>query len=614
MHGTHSTTDARDKLGDFTTDGRVVILGLMALLVGTFGAFAAGLLIRLIWLVTNIAWFGKVSVASVTLATAARGPWMVLIPVIGGLLIGLMARFGSEKIRGHGIPEALEAILIGGSRISPMVAVLKPLSSALSIGTGGPFGAEGPIIMTGGAFGSLFAQCFHLSAAERKTLLVAGSVAGMTAIFGTPIAAVLLAVELLLFEWKPRSLIPVSAAAVVAMAWRPLMFHSWPLFPYARDPALTPSMLAISAVLGVVFGLQSGLLTTLLYKAEDLFERLPIHWMWWPAIGGFIVGIGGLIEPRALGVGYDVIADLLAGHLAVGAVLMILIVKAVIWVAALSSGTSGGVLAPLLILGGALGFLLGLALPGDPGFWALVGMAAMMGGTMRAPLTGTLFAVELTGNFDVMTPVFAATLVAYGVTVLLLKRSILTERLARRGQHVTREYAFDSFELMLAGEIMTAPVATLPATMRVVDAVDFFTSAEDRHRMYPILDAEDVLVGAVTRADVLHWQRATAPSTETLFDMVSDRSLPVAFPDESVGAVADRMVADDLGRIPVIDRATRRLVGLIARKDLLKVRAAALALECDRKAFFFRRGVQKQDRRETRRPGWRSKTYIRAKG
>jgi chloride channel protein, CIC family len=303
MRGRYASGGERAKLGDFTTDSRVLVLALMAVAVGTFGAAAADALVRLIWLVTNVVWFGKISIANVSLAGAAPGLLMVLVPTLGGLTIGLMARFGSEKIRGHGIPEALEAILIGGSRISLEVAILKPLSSAISIGTGGPFGAEGPIIMTGGAFGSLFGQCFHLSAAERKTLLVAGSVAGMTAIFGTPIAAVLLAIELLLFEWKPRSLIPVAVAAVVSIGWRPLLFDTWPLFPFSAAPALTPSALAISAVLGIVFGLQSGFLTTGLYKAEDLFQRLPIHWMWWPALGGLIVGLGGLFEPRALGVG-----------------------------------------------------------------------------------------------------------------------------------------------------------------------------------------------------------------------------------------------------------------------------------------------------------------------
>src|SRR6185503_10048721 len=287
----------RGKPGDFTADRRVLVLIGMALLVGSISAGAAWVLLKLIALVTNLVWFGHVSTENVSLANAHPGAWMVLAPAVGGLVIGLMARFGSEKIRGHGIPEAIEAILIGGSRMSPKVAVLKPLSSAISIGTGGPFGAEGPIIMTGGAIGSLFAQFFHLSAAERKTLLVAGAAAGMTGVFGTPLAAVLLAVELLLFEWKPRSVIPVVTAAIVAAVWRPWLIGSGALFPYATIPNLPWWGLGLCAAAGIIAGLQSALMTVCLYGMEDLFHKLPIHWMWWPAIGAVVVGIGGYFDP-----------------------------------------------------------------------------------------------------------------------------------------------------------------------------------------------------------------------------------------------------------------------------------------------------------------------------
>lgn len=576
------------KLGDFTASPKVLVLGGMAVIVGCAGAGGAWLLMRLIALVTNVAWFDQLSSEPVTLSHATPGPWMVAIPAIGGLVIGLMARFGSEKIRGHGIPEAIEAILYGRSRMSPKVAILKPLSSAISIGTGGPFGAEGPIIMTGGAFGSLFAQCFHLSAAERKTLLVAGGSAGMTTIFGTPVAAVMLAVELLLFEWKPRSFVPVAVASIVAIALRPMLFGAGPLFPYAAEPPVSTQSLALCAVLGVIFGLQSGLMTTLVYKVEDFFERLPIHWMWWPAIGGIFVGLGGLIEPRALGVGYDVISDLLADRMSAGAALTILAAKMGVWVIALSSGTSGGVLAPLLILGGSLGCAIGFVLPGDPAFWALVGMAAIMAGTMRAPLTGTLFAVELTGNTHVLVPVFTASIAAYGLTVLLLKRSILTERLARRGRHITREYTINPYELTRVSEIMTRDVDALGADTEARAAADYLTARLDRHRMYPVVDAKGGLIGAVTRGDVLRWRMEDGAATSTLFDLVSDTSTPVAYPDEIVARVADRMVSDDLGRMPVVDRETRRLVGLIARRDLLRVHDSASDQESVREAFYLR--------------------------
>jgi H+/Cl- antiporter ClcA/CBS domain-containing protein len=577
---------ARREAGDFTTDKRVLLLIGMAIIVGTGGALAAWVLVDLISLVTNVVWFGHFSTQAASLANAPRSAWMVAAPVIGGLVIGLMARFGSEKIRGHGIPEAIEAILIGGSRMSPKVALLKPLSSAISIGTGGPFGAEGPIIMTGGAIGSLFAQCFHMSAAERKTLLVAGAAAGMTAIFGSPIAAVMLAVELLLFEWKPRSFIPVAVAACVSIYWRPLLFGQGPLFPTNFQNHLPWWSMFLCVAMGIISGLQSGLLTTLLYKIEDAFERLPIHWMWWPAVGGLVVGLGGLIEPRALGVGYDIISDLLGSHIVAKAVLAILLVKAGIWLVALSSGTSGGVLAPLLILGGALGWLVGLFFPGDPGFWALLGMAAMMGGTMRAPLTGTFFAIEITGDINTLVPLLVATVTAYAVTVLLLRRSILTEKIARRGQHITREYGIDPFELTRASEIMIRQVDTLPANMSVGEACSFFASPEKNHRVYPVVEDSGLLAGVVSRADVLRWQGDEGLAGQSLRESISDSSLPVGHPDDTVGFIADLMLAADTGRIPIVDRPTGKLVGLIARKDLLRLRSSLKTAELERRPYF----------------------------
>ncbi|MEO8883395.1 MAG: chloride channel protein [Devosia sp.] len=584
-----ATPPRRRGLGDFTTDRRVLSLVAMALLIGTAGTFAAWFLLKLIGLVSNLVWLHRIGFDAVAMATVPRNAWMVAAPALGGLVIGLMARFGSEKIRGHGIPEAIEAILIGGSRMSPKVAILKPISSAISIGTGGPFGAEGPIIMTGGAIGSLFAQLFHLSAAERKTLLVAGAVAGMTAIFGTPLAAVMLAVELLLFEWKPRSFIPVAAAATVAIGWRPFLFGATPLFPTHVAFNLPWWGLLLCAAMGIVSGLQSGLLTTLLYAVEDGFERLNIHWMWWPAIGGIVVGLGGLIEPRALGVGYDVIADLLDTHMAIQAVVGLLLVKAVIWLVALSSGTSGGVLAPLLILGGALGWIVGLVLPGGTALWALIGMAGMMGGTMRAPLTGTLFALELTGDFGVTLPVFVATVCAYAVTVLLLRRSILTEKIARRGRHITREYGVDPFELTRASDIMIKDVATLSADMPIDEAAAFFGDAGNAHRSYPVIDGEGILVGLAERADALRWQEEAAHPDQTLFDVISDASVPVAHPEDTVGQVTDLMIAHDIGRMPIVAPETGKLVGLIARKDILRLRGSAAVEEQHRKAYWRRR-------------------------
>ncbi|HTI88841.1 MAG TPA: chloride channel protein [Alphaproteobacteria bacterium] len=582
-----SSIPASHELRDFSADRRVLLLAAMAALVGSAGAAAAWLLLQLINLATNLAYFGRFSAAPVSIADNHLGVAAALVPAAGCLIIGLMARYGSEKIRGHGIPEAMEAILIGRSRIQPKVAVLKPLSSAVSIGSGGPFGAEGPIIMTGGAIGSLFAQLFELSNAERKTLLVAGAAAGMSATFSTPVAAMLLAIELLLFEWKPRSFIPVAVAAVVAAAWRPILIGAGPLFPMAETAPLPVLGLLFSAALGIAAGLASGLLTAMVYKCEDLFQRLPIHWMWWPVMGGLIVGLGGLIEPRALGVGYGEIAAMVGGTTTAAATLRLLTVKAVIWSVALGSGTSGGVLAPLLIIGGGLGALIGGFLPvGDTGLWALVGMAAIMGGTMRAPLTATVFALELTHNIGALLPLATATAVAHGTTVLLLKRSILTEKVARRGHHILREYIVDPFETMRVAEIMAHPVDTLPATMPIAETVAFFTAPHaPRHKSYPVVDGDGRLVAMVSRADTLRWTMGGWEPGKTLGDQLADQEPLLGYDDEMVGSLADRMAGADVGRVPILRRADGVVVGLVARRDLLRVRASTVRHERERTAL-----------------------------
>ncbi len=571
------------KLADHSADRRMLILAAAALVIGTGGVFGAWLLLKLIALATNLFWFARISFHPSEIVDSKVGLAVLVIPVIGSLIIGLMARFGSEKIKGHGIPEAIEAILYGESRLSPKVALLKPLSSAISIGSGGPFGAEGPIIMTGGAIGSLFAQCFDLSAAERKTLLVAGAAAGMTGIFGTPIAAVLLAIEVLLFEWKPRSFVPVVVAALVSLAWRPFLLGAGPLFPFtggALDHLVAAP--AIALPLGVVVGLEAALLSQALYRIEDLFHRLPVHWMWWPAIGGVVVGVGGLIDAHVLGAGYANIQALLDGSLAVRVVLALALVKAVVWLVALGSGTSGGVLAPLLILGGALGFLIGQFLPGPAGFWALAGMAAILSGAMRAPLTGALFACELTGDFAALPAMMAASAGAYAISVLIMRRSILTEKIARRGRHILQEYTVDPLDFLQAGQIMTPAPATLPATMTVPDAARFFA---DRaiHRSYPVVDEEGRLLGLVSRSDALRWHVEGGPLDATLGGALSDASQPVAWPDSPIGDVADLMVDTGIGRIPIVDPSSGRVLGILSRHDLLKTRSVRRQAEVERR-------------------------------
>jgi H+/Cl- antiporter ClcA len=571
-----TSTRTQRRLGDYSTDYRMLILSAMAVVAGTGGAFSAWALLKLIYFATNIFWYGNFSFVHTPFSSRA---WLLvlLIPIIGGLIVGLMARFGSDKIRGHGIPEAIETILFGDSKLSLKVAILKPISSAVSIGSGGPFGAEGPIIMTGGAIGSLFAQLFDLSAAERKTLLVAGATAGMTGIFGTPFASIMLAVELLLFEWKPRSFVPVVTAVLVSLAWRSLLMGTGPLFPF---PAPTPAGIepvAISAGIGIITGLLAAILSFALYRIEDGFHALPIHWMWWPAIGAVVVGIGGLFDIRVLGAGYDVIQALVNGDLLVKAVLLLLIVKAIVWLVALGSGTSGGILAPLLILGGCTGFLIGQYLPGDPGFWAMIGMAGIMSGVMRAPMTGALFAAELTNHLSALPETIAAGAAAHAISVLVMKRSILTEKIARRGRHISREYTVDALEFLQAGQMMTPNPETLPGDMSLNDAAKFFAE-KATHRSYPVVDSQGRLLGLVSRQDALEW-RVAGHGEGRLADALSDASMGFAYPETQCGEVADMMVESGIGRVAVVNPEDRKVIGIISRQDLLKVRSTQQSTE-----------------------------------
>jgi H+/Cl- antiporter ClcA/predicted transcriptional regulator len=579
--GRHQRNDAPEQLGDFTTTRDVIPITLLATGIGIFSAFVALALLRLIGLFTNLFFFQRWSTTLVSPAGNRLGWLEVLVPMIGGLLVGLMARYGSERIRGHGIPEAIEAILLKGGQVQPRVAILKPLSSAISIGSGGPFGAEGPIIMTGGAFGSMIAQFFHLTSAERRTLLVAGAAAGMSATFASPLAAVLLSVELLLFEWKPRSLIPVALASAAAAATRRYIIGMGPLFPAPPHAAfIGPHGLLGCVLVGLLAGALSALLTLAVYAAEDMFLKLPIHWMWWPIIGGFVVGIGGLIFPQALGVGYDTIGSLLQGDVLLTTIAGILLVKSIIWAVSLGSGTSGGVLAPLLMMGGALGGLLSSFLPNEGlGFWPLIAMGAILGGTMRSPFTGVVFAVELTHDVNAILPLLLASVVAHAFTVLTLKRSILTEKVARRGYHLSREYAVDPLEILFVREVMRSNIAAIPANTSVAELTQTLHDGQSprRQRLYPVVDPERRLVGTVTRHELQ--QLLHQGDGHRLADLIR-HDPKVAYPDESLRVVVYRMAESGLTRFPVVERdGQRRLVGMVSLDDLLKARAHNLDAE-----------------------------------
>jgi chloride channel protein, CIC family len=586
--------------GDFTADSRLLWLAALGVGIGACGAGLAWALIRLIGLFTNLFYYQRLSSEFRSPAANTLGWLALVVPIGGGLIVGFMARYGSERIRGHGIPEAMEAILIGHSRMQPKIAILKPLSSAISIGSGGPFGAEGPIIMTGGAIGSIVAQVFDMTAAERKTLLVAGAAAGMSATFGTPVAATLIAVELLLFEWKPRSLVPVAVAASVAALLRRLLLGSGALFPVRAHATLPASAYGSSVVIGLAGGVLSVLLTLAVYKAEDAFKRLPFHWMWWPALGGLAVGIGGLIEPHALGVGYDQIGLLLRGNYLPTALFGLILVKGLIWAVSLGSGTSGGVLAPLLLMGGALGGVLGVVLPGgDAALWPLVGMAAVLGGTMRSPFTAAVFALELTQDTAVLPILLVAVVVADALTVLVLKRSILTEKVARRGYQLSREYAVDPLELLTVHEVMTPDVTTVSADTPIDDVLARRSSGENKHQGWPVLGADGELVGMVTRAEMLANRLSRPDKQPDLVRSLIDRRPIVAFASESCRAAAERMAENGVGRLPVLsDEPPHKLIGIVTRSDLLKARAQS-AVEEEKREHFLGRVFQATSGSET---------------
>ena len=539
----------------------------MAALIGALGALVAAVLVHLIEGITALAYFGRLSAIGMSPGQNHLGVWAALVPVAGGLIIGLFARFGSEKIRGHGIPEAMEAILIGRSRMSAKIAVLKPISSAIAIGTGGPFGAEGPIIMTGAAIGSVFAQLLHLSDSERKTLLVAGAAAGMAAIFAAPMAAVLLAVELLLFEWRPSSFIPVAVAATIGAALRVPLLGAGPVFPIVPHAALPLAGLGAALVVGLVAGAASAALTGLVYACEDGFAKIPIHWMWWPAIGGIAVGVGGLIAPRALGVGYDVIRDLFAGNIIGAAAVALLVAKAVMWSVALGSGTSGGVLAPLLMMGGAIGALESSIIPGgDPGLWAVISMAAMMGGTMRSPLTAIIFLLELTHDTNLLGGLLIACAAAHGVTVLVMRRSILTEKVARRGHHVQREYSVNPLSRFRVEDVMRTPIRTLPAEMRI-DGIFRRLVHDDpalgRDHAWPLVADGGRLVGILTRGDMLRAFEEDHDAEPTAL-AAGTSALTVAHPDELLDEAMNAMIMRSVKQLPVVDRDDpHRVIGMV---------------------------------------------------
>lgn len=563
-------------------DRRTVLIAGLALAIALGAGLAAQLLTALIALITNVAFYHTLSLTPRPPGGAHVGAWVLVIPAAGALIIGVMARYGSAAIRGHGIPEVMERVLYGESRIPARIMVLKPLSAAVAIGTGGPFGAEGPIIATGGAIGSLVGQVVHVSADERKTLLAAGAAAGMAATFGSPISAVLLAVELLLFEYRARSLIPVALAAAAATAVRVAFRGSGTDFAIGALAQAHGEALAFYTLIGAAVGAAAAYITRLTYGIEDLFDRLPIHWAWWPAIGALFLGVIGYLQPRVLGIGYENIADIINGQMVGTALAVFIVAKLLAWSIYLGSGTSGGTLAPLFTIGGGLGALLGAALaaamPGasvDPRIAALVGMTAIFAGASHALLAAIVFTFEITRQPFGLLPLLAGGTAAYGVSLLLNPNSIMTEKLARRGARVRVEYTADYLAQRLVRETALRDVVALRAAQTLGEVRRWLASHApgSAHQGFPVVDERGLLVGVLTRRDLVG---SEADESVSLSAMIL-RPPVVVFTDNTLRDAADQMVRAGVGRLPVVERsAPRRVVGVLSRSDLLSAHAGRL--------------------------------------
>jgi H+/Cl- antiporter ClcA/predicted transcriptional regulator len=565
-------------------DNRVLGICALAILLGLLAAAVARTLTWLIGGITNLAFFGHWSTTFASPAGNHLGLYVIGVPVVGGLVVGLMARYGSKAIRGHGIPEAMEQVLFNESRIPARLTFLKPLSAAISIGTGGPFGAEGPIIATGGALGSFFGQVLRISAQERKTLLAAGAAAGMSATFASPVSAVLLAVELLLFEYRLRSIVPVALASAVACGAHVAMVGAEPAFAMPTVASPSGEALAIYVAMGVVAGGVSVLVTRAVYAVEDAFEKLPIHWMWWPALGGVVVGVVGYFAPHTMGVGYDNIDRILQGEMTGRAVLLFCSLKFISWCVSLGTGTSGGTLAPLFTIGGGLGSALGAvivwALPSagvDVRVAALVGMAAMFAGASRALLASVVFAFETTRQPMGLLPLLGGCTAAYLVSAMLMRHSIMTEKIARRGSRVVTEYVADFLDQISVSEVAAAPVVVVRADDGLDQLRAWIATHKEgsAHQGFPVVDANDCLIGVVTRRDLLDGH----PGGVSVRNVVK-RSAVVVYDDSSLRDAADQMARQNVGRLPVVTRdQPDKVIGIITRSDVIAAHARRLDAE-----------------------------------
>jgi chloride channel protein, CIC family len=575
----NSTTSLAPDQGPAPVQFRLGYISLLAALVGVIAGIVAFLLYNLIGLFTNLSFYHVWSFHFRSPAENQLGPWVIVIPVIGGIIVGFMAKYGSEKIKGHGIPEAMEAVLTSKSRIEAKVAILKPISAAIAIGTGGPFGAEGPIIQTGGAFGSLVGQMVSTTAAERKVLLACGAGAGMAATFNTPIAGVILAIELLLFEFRGRSFVPLVIATTLATSIRQFLLGTGSMFHVQPMDFGIPGALPYYLVLGVLCGAAAIAFTKSLYFIEDAFDRLPISELWHPAIGALALGIIGFFVPRVLGVGYDTLGDILNNGLALKLLILVALCKAVALLLSLGSGTSGGLLAPMFMssaaMGGVFAVVVNQIIPGahlSPGACALVAMGAVFGAASRATFAFIVFAFEIVRDYNAVLPLMLVSVIAYAIALRYLPNSIMTEKLARRGLQTNQDYEMNSLKQLRVAEVMVSDVATVDPAETVLAAADRFASGDlkaSRHHALPIVDSTGRLQGIVTQGDLLRALQADPDGKMTVLDAGS-RSLVVAYPDERVFDAVTKMLENNIGRLPVVDRKdAQKMVGYINRANVM---------------------------------------------
>jgi H+/Cl- antiporter ClcA len=576
---------------------RMVLVSFLAAGIGLLAGLIAFVLYKLIGLFTNIFFYHRF-VADFTSAQHNQlGLWVIPIPVIGGIIVGFMAKYGTSKIKGHGIPEAMEAVMVNRSRIEPRVAILKPISAAIAIGTGGPFGAEGPIIQTGGAVGSLVGQAFHTTASERKVLLACGAAAGMSATFNTPIAGVILAIELLLFEFKARSFIPLVIASTLATAVHMQLLGAGPMFKVTAMDFGIPHALPFYLLLGLVCGLAAVGFSKLLYWTEDQFEKLPIDELWWPAIGALGLGIIGYFVPRVLGVGYDTIGDILNANLAWKLLLVVMVAKAAALVISLGSGTSGGLLAPMFMSSAAMGGVFAVGMDRifptanlSAGAFALVAMGAVFGAASRATFSFIIFAFEITRDYNSVLPLMLVSVIADGIAMWLMPRaSIMTEKLARRGLHIHQEYEADILQQVRVSETMDQDVPKLPADMKVSELSDLIARRDpeiSRHQGMVILDTDGNLAGVITRGDVMRALDADSTGASTVLD-AGTHDVVVTYPDEMLHDASAKMLRNDIGRLPVVDRKDpRKVLGYLGRPGIMAAR------------------LRRLDEEHVREPGW----------